>query len=99
MDLYKARFNSSVRLAFNEAADWYREISSSLVRSLNAEIAAAVLSIRAYPFGNRVRYDSVRRKNLNRFPYALLYVVEEEEKDGCFYRFFSCKTKYAVQGG
>jgi hypothetical protein len=91
MDLFKAKFNPSVRSAIADTVRRYREISPAFAKRLNSEIAEAVVSIRANPFRDSIRYQNVRRRNLHRFPFGLFYIIEMNEKMVVFTNFFHVK--------
>ena len=97
---YKVKFNPSVRLAIAEARDWYRQISPVLTKRLNDEITSVVESVNRTPTAYSIRFESVRRINLIKFPYAFFYLIDEEHTWIVFTNFFHVKRDmpYKEQG-
>jgi hypothetical protein len=97
---YKVRFNKSARTAIAEARNWYRQISPVLANRLNEEVTSVVASVMKSPAAYSIRFESVRRINLIKFPYALFYLIDEEHKWIVFTNFFHVKRDmpYKDQG-
>jgi len=62
-----------------EAVLHYEELSPGLGKELRAELDAAVYLLRHFPEAAALIRGSLRRKPLQRFPYSLIYAVEDSE--------------------
>ena len=62
-----------------EASDWYHERSGSLGSSFRAEIRACFARIRENPFKYQRLYREARSALLHRFPYSIVFVVQEPD--------------------
>ena len=62
----------------NDAAAWYERQNPSSAIKFNEAFRVALTRLGENPFQYQVVQDEVRRAPLRRFPYGLLYVVEEE---------------------
>ena len=60
----------------NEAAQYYELQSLGVGSSFLKEIDRCLQSIEEHPEGGVILRDSVRRRLLRRFPYALLYKIK-----------------------
>lgn len=69
------------------AHDWYLARSKNLGNDFLQELEASMERIQANPERFRVWRGRARRLNMNRFPYFILYVVEEGFIDlvGCIH--------------
>jgi len=74
----RVEFRPTARLDVLDAERWYE----GRVRGLGAEfgraVDAAVAALTRFPEGYPRVYREVRKAVLRRFPYSLLYTVEEE---------------------
>jgi plasmid stabilization system protein ParE len=75
----KYRYHPEARIEFSEALGFYHEIDLELADRLNHEIARAIRTIVANPLIRRLRQNTWRRYNLNRFPYYLPYAIENDQ--------------------
>lgn len=72
-------WNDSARLELLEAASYYGHIDDELGGRFAASVEAALLRLRSNPRMHR-RFDGeIRKVRLERFPYAVLYRIEETE--------------------
>jgi plasmid stabilization system protein ParE len=62
-----------------DAAAWYHERSPAVCRIFLQTVEIALDLIEHHPHRYQKIYGQVRRVVLRRFPYALLYVVAEDE--------------------
>lgn len=62
-----------------KAARGYERERPGLGRELRAELDAAVEFLRRFPEAAAPVRRNLRRKHLQRFPYALIYAVEDSE--------------------
>lgn len=75
----KSRFHEAADAELIEAVMYYDRKAFGLGDRLVAEVKAATRYIEQYPDIAPVIEDGVRAKVLVRFPYTLMYVVEEHE--------------------
>lgn len=75
----KSRFHDAADAELSEAVAYYDDKASGLGDRFLAEIKAATRYIEQYPEIAPIIEEGVRAKVLVRFPYSLLYVVEEHE--------------------
>jgi toxin ParE1/3/4 len=73
------RFHRSARAEFLAAIDWYVERDPIVAAAFAQVVDAAVREIAAIPVGwpTWAGRDDVRRRVLRRYPYSLVYLVEE----------------------
>lgn len=62
-----------------EAVRYYDERAAGLGKELRVELDSAVLLLRQFPESAAPIQGSLRRQPLRRFPFALIYAVEESE--------------------
>jgi len=74
----KATFHEDAEAEMIEAARYYEERSSGLGLSFLDAVEAAVSEILEYPKACPLLGDHVRRKLLSRFPYGVIFAVEED---------------------
>lgn len=70
-----------------EAVIWYNDRSASVRDNFLDEVDAALERIRRNPDQYQRVYGQARRAMLGRFPYALIYIVSENESTvvACFH--------------
>jgi plasmid stabilization system protein ParE len=72
-------FRPEAEVELMEAASWYEErgkgLGADFLRSLDAAVAAIERNPHAYP----IVFGKVRRSVLRRFPYIIIYRVENDE--------------------
>ncbi len=64
---------------FRSAFDWYESQRPGLGLEFAEDFRRAYYRLRQGPLLCSVRFTSVRRLNLDRFPYGIFYVVMREE--------------------
>ena len=72
-------FAAAARAELIGAQDWYESEVPGLGRSFRTAVDAVVQRMSNAPHQFPVIYKSVRRALLRRFPYALLFVIEDDE--------------------
>ncbi|NNE55203.1 MAG: type II toxin-antitoxin system RelE/ParE family toxin [Flavobacteriales bacterium] len=72
------RFHPSVQRDINEAMDHYASISDSLGEGFWIELQEALANIEGAPGSHHFDQSGLRRFNLDRFPYNVLYVILED---------------------
>lgn len=77
MKRYRARLLPSAYNDIRTARSWYRQHNKDLPKRFTLEVTAAIERVCTHPFAYAVRYNEVHIANLNIFPYAVHYLVEE----------------------
>ncbi len=72
------RFHPSVQRDINEAMDHYASISESLADGFWIELQGAFANVESAPEAHHFDQSGLRRFNLTRFPYNILYVVKDD---------------------
>jgi toxin ParE1/3/4 len=72
-------FTPAARAELIEARDWYEHESPGLGRGFIAAVDVVVERTRANPRQFPVVHKTVRRALLRHFPYALMFVLEEDD--------------------
>ncbi|HEY4943885.1 MAG TPA: type II toxin-antitoxin system RelE/ParE family toxin [Rhizomicrobium sp.] len=67
------------RIELLEAADWYEARSEDLRAAFLRAFDATIANVVRHPLGYQVVFGAVRRAMLRRFPYAIIYRVDEGE--------------------
>ncbi|WP_395738855.1 type II toxin-antitoxin system RelE/ParE family toxin [Prosthecobacter sp.] len=70
-------WNDSARLELLEAASYYGHIDGELGGRFGAAMEAALVRLRNAPLLHRRFKGEVRKVRVERFPYAILYRIEE----------------------
>lgn len=68
-----------VNADFQSAYSWYEDELPGLGLEFTAEFRRAYQKLRRHPLLYAVRFSSIRRLNLDRFPYGIFYVVNADE--------------------
>jgi toxin ParE1/3/4 len=63
-----------------EAKKWYADKNEKLAVEFKQEVNKEIDYIRQYPEHYQLRYKELRQSLVTRFPYAIFYLVEEEQK-------------------
>jgi len=74
-----ARFLDIAEIELDEAIRWYDAQALGLGDAFLVEVLAAVHRITRYPRAWHVLRDGVRRCRLTRFPYGLIYTVDDND--------------------
>jgi plasmid stabilization system protein ParE len=70
-------FHPEAEGEFFEAIAYYEERAPGLGLDFSAEVHATIQRILAFPLAWQVLEDDIRRALVNRFPYGVLYAVDE----------------------
>jgi len=73
----------------NESALYYEEQQFSLGEALLDEFESALIKIHVNPEGYEKKYKNFRQAMLNRFPYLVLFEIDEEHI--VIYRFINAR--------
>lgn len=74
----KFSFHPEAEVEFFETVEYYEECEPGLGRAYSTEVLSAILRILDYPAAWAVLDGTVRRCIIHRFPYAVLYNIEED---------------------
>jgi plasmid stabilization system protein ParE len=77
---YKIKLLPIVRTDLQKAKKWYREKSETLAQEFKTEVNKEIDYIGEYPEHYQRKYKELRQSLVTRFPYAIFYLVEEEQK-------------------
>ncbi len=72
-------FHPEVEKEFLEAIDYYEDRERGLGYDFSIEVLAAIQNIVTYPIAWPVIEEGVRRCLVNRFPYGVIYSIEQDE--------------------
>lgn len=75
----RVRFLDTAEAELHEAIDWYEAQAPGLGDAFLLEVVVAVERIVAFPEAWQSLGDDVRRCRLARFPYGLIYAIEDRE--------------------
>jgi plasmid stabilization system protein ParE len=75
----KSRFHEAAEVELTEAVEYYDSATEGLGTRLLAEVLSAVEYIEEFPEIAEVGEHNVRRKVLARFPYSILYIIQQSE--------------------
>ncbi len=77
---YKVELLSIVRKDLREAKNWYNEKSKELAQEFKATVNKEIDYIGEYPEHYQRKYKELRQSLVTRFPYAIFYLVKEDQK-------------------
>lgn len=72
-------FHPEAEVEFNEAIDYYEDKEQGLGYDFAIEVYATIQRIIAFPKAWQVLKGEVRRALVKRFPYGILYAIEDNE--------------------
>lgn len=72
-------FHPEAAAEFDEAFDYYEDCQLGLGQQLAQEVEAAIQLVQDYPLAWAMVDGSVRRMLIRRFPFGLLYSVNQDE--------------------
>ena len=78
--MYSHSFDPIAAIEYEEAYFWYQQNSIMAADNFTAAIDDAVNSICISPFLYRKTYKSVREILIKRYPFSLIYEVDEQKK-------------------
>ncbi len=74
----KIIFSPEARLEFEEAEHYYQRQAAHLGKEFYSEVLDALPRLRNWPLACAIETGEIRRLTLSRFPYKLLYSVEDD---------------------
>ena len=72
-------FHPEAQLELHEAIDYYEDCERGLGYDFSIEVLGTVQNITNYPTAWPVIEEGVRRCLVNRFPYGVVYSIEQDE--------------------
>jgi hypothetical protein len=72
-------FHSEAEDEFNAAIDYYESCEYGLGQDFALEVFSAIQKVINYPFAWPVVEEEVRRCFVNRFPFGIIYSIEQDE--------------------
>lgn len=78
MSRYRLLLSDESRFDILEAYDWYNRIDSDLALSFESKIEAGLKKIQNGPLLFQIRYKSIRIFHMDRFPYGIHYIIDNE---------------------
>ncbi len=72
-------FHPEAKSELNEAVDYYEKCESGLGYDFAIEVFACIQNIINYPTAWPVIEENVRHCLVNRFPYGVIYSIEQDE--------------------
>lgn len=75
---FELEFTEEAIQDIREASKWYDSIKSGLGDDFLLSLEASVNHIQRNPLQYQIRYGKVRRVLLQRFPYQVIFVVNEQ---------------------
>ena len=76
---YRVRFIDPARTEYLETLRSYRDDSPNLAQAFAAEFRRVATLLERYPMLGAPHYNEARRKLLSRFPYAIVYLIEDHD--------------------
>lgn len=77
---YKIKLLPVVHTDLRKSKKWYQDKNETLALEFKAEIDKEIDYIGEYPEHYQRKYKELRQSLVTRFPYAIFYLVEEEQK-------------------
>ena len=76
---YTIQFKGEALVDVTEIANWYNEKRNGLGMEFLDELELSVKKIKLNPFNYQVQKKNIRQAMLNRFPYLIIFEIEENE--------------------
>ncbi len=77
---YKVKLISQVRADLLEAKEWYQQHNATLAEDFKIAVNNEIDYISKFPNHYQIKYKDLRQSLVIRFPYAIYYLVNEEQK-------------------
>jgi len=75
---YQILFHPQAKIELFESKKWYAERSLTALRKFQLEISTLLALLAKDPFIFQISYSTKRRANLNKFPYSLVYTIQDD---------------------
>ena len=80
MKAYQYIFDPLAANEYEEAFKWYEQRSLVAADNLIVAVQEAIIAICTDPYRYRNTYKKVRELNLKKYPYALIYFIDENKQ-------------------
>jgi plasmid stabilization system protein ParE len=77
--IYKVFFKQETLVDITEIANWYNEKRNGLGNEFLEELELSIKIIKANPYKYQIQKKEIRQAILNRFPYLIMFEIEEGE--------------------
>lgn len=77
---YSIKLLPSALKDLRDAKKWYSDKNKTLAEAFKQEVNKEIDYIKQYPEHYQLRFKELRQSIVTRFPYAIFYRVEEEQK-------------------
>lgn len=77
---YKIKLLPVVHRELRKAKKWYNEQKGELGEEFKEAVNTEIAYIKEHPENYQKKYKELRQSLVTRFPYAIFYLVEEQEK-------------------
>ena len=77
---YRLIYDPIATLEYKAAANWYAERSEAAANKFAREVTRTISIICSDPFRYRNTYRNYRETSLRKFPYSIIYFVDEAGK-------------------
>lgn len=77
---YKIKILPIVSIDLKKAKKWYNKKREKLGDEFKVEVNNEIDYVRKHPKNYQKKYKELRQSLVNRFPYAIFYLVEEDKK-------------------
>lgn len=77
MKSFVVRVLAAAEADFDEALEYYRDISPQLGQNFIIQVGSSMDDLKKNPY-YQVRYDNFRMKMVKKFPYIIHYILDEE---------------------
>ena len=88
---YSYKFNEAAQIEYEEALDWYLERSQKAAEGFVNSIDAALYKICTHPFRYKNTYKHFHEIGLNKYPFILIYSIEEPDNIIAVWKVFHYK--------
>ncbi len=75
----KVKFLQPARYEFRKAAKFYEQQQPGLGKKFRDEVLATIERIQGFPLGWQLLTENIRRCQTRRFPYGVIYILENNE--------------------
>lgn len=78
--IYAVKLLPAVHIDLRQARQWYNEQSENLGDDFKAEVNAEITYIANNPDSYQIKFNTLRQSLVNRFPYAIYYMTDDEKQ-------------------
>jgi plasmid stabilization system protein ParE len=77
---YRHIYDPAALLEYKDAATWYSERSETAAFNFVKEVKETIAGISKEPLRYRNTYKKFRETSLKKFPYSVIYLIDEDNK-------------------